>query len=303
MDGNEGRSGATALCEGTGDEATASGDAAPTPVTGRPEHDVDTSTAGGSVDAVDAAAAGSTGTDEEPATHDRSDATNADDAAPDVAAPDVAAAVVAADDAPAGDPSADAAEPDGAAVDASADDAEPDGAPADDSAADDSAPDDSAADELVAADSAADDVVADDAVADEDDAPADDAPEPAATTAATRVRRPRSYVRRSVLALVAAGFVALAVGAFALVAPSPERADQQFVDAAQSQGHVVVPGEQQTLVVSAARKICDRRVLNNTDQERRATALTTSEIAAVGTAFGADTRDFTTLALDTYCSS
>ena len=56
-------------------------------------------------------------------------------------------------------------------------------------------------------------------------------------------------------------------------------------------------------MISAARKICDRRAAHDTDQERRATALSSDEISAVGTAFGADTRDFTTLALKTFCSS
>ena len=115
--------------------------------------------------------------------------------------------------------------------------------------------------------------------------------------------RLRPYLRRGAVALVAAGFVALGVGAFAWAAPSPEGANQRFVEAAQSQGHVVAPGEQETLVISAARKICDRRITHDTDQERRATALNSDEIAAVGTAFGADTRDFTTLALKTFCSS
>lgn len=283
------------MCEGTGDEATASGDAAPAPVTGRPEHDdVDASTGGGSVDAADAGAEAPTDTDEEPEESASRDV-NAGASAAD--GPDL-------DDAPADNSGADGPGSDDVTADASADDAEPDDAPADDSAADHSTADDSAPDDSPADGSATDDVVADEQASAEDDAPADGEPgSTAVVTAAARVRRPRSYVRRGVLALVAAGFVALAVGAFAWVAPSPERADQRFVDAAQSHGHVVAPGEQQTLLVSAARKICDRRVLNDTDQERRATALTTSEIAAVGTAFGADTRDFTTLALDTYCSS
>ena len=115
-------------------------------------------------------------------------------------------------------------------------------------------------------------------------------------------RRYGPYVRRGVVALLAAGLVALGVGAFAWAAPSPAAANQRFVDAAQSQGHVLAPGEQETLVISAARKICDRRTTHETDQERRATALNSDEIAAVGTAFGADTRAFTTLALKTFCS-
>jgi hypothetical protein len=118
-----------------------------------------------------------------------------------------------------------------------------------------------------------------------------------------RPRRLRPSLRRGAVALVAAGFVAVGVGAFAWVVPSPEAANQRFVEAAQSQGHVVAAGRQESLVISAARKICERRVTHDTDQERRATALSSDEIAAVGTAFGADTRDFTTLALETFCSS
>ena len=76
---------------------------------------------------------------------------------------------------------------------------------------------------------------------------------PATSKAAAR-RRP--YLRRGLLALAAAGFVALGVGAFAWVAPSPAAADQRFVETARSQGHDVAAGGQQSLVVSAARKIC-----------------------------------------------
>jgi hypothetical protein len=191
------------------------------------------------------------------------------------------------------DPTSDETVPDDLALDASVPEL-------DESVSDDLAPDASEQEPSVSADSAPED--------------APDQPEVVASAAVTavaadaapleRTRRLRPYLRRGVAALVAAGFVALGVGvgAFAWLAPSPEAANRRFVEAAQSQGHVVAP-EQQPLVVSAARKICDRRVINETDRERRATALTSDEIAAVGTAFGADTRDFTTLALKTYCSS
>jgi hypothetical protein len=112
-----------------------------------------------------------------------------------------------------------------------------------------------------------------------------------------------SYVRRGVAALVGVGFVALAVTAFSWIAPSPEAANRRFVAAAQSEGHLVTSDEQQSLLVTAARKICDRRYAGHiSDEDRRATALTSAEIGAVGAAFGADTRDFTSLALKTYCS-
>lgn len=115
-------------------------------------------------------------------------------------------------------------------------------------------------------------------------------------------RRLGPYLRRGAVALVAVGVVALAVSAFAWVVPSLDAANERFVDAAQSQGHVIARGEQESLVLSAARKICDRKVSHDTIRERRSTALTSQELAAVDAVFGPETRDFTALALDTYCS-
>ena len=115
-------------------------------------------------------------------------------------------------------------------------------------------------------------------------------------------RRLGPYLRRGVVALVAAGVVALAVSAFAWVVPSLDGANRRFIEEAQSHGHAIAPGEQEMLVLSAARKICDRKVTHDTIRERRSTALTSAELAAVGAVFGPGTRDFTALALDTYCS-
>ena len=115
-------------------------------------------------------------------------------------------------------------------------------------------------------------------------------------------RRLGPYLRRGVVALVAVGVVALAVSAFAWVVPSLDGANRRFIEEAQSHGHAIVPGEQEMLVLSAARKVCDRKVTHETIRERRSTALTSQELAAVGAAFGAKTREFTALALDTYCS-
>ena len=115
-------------------------------------------------------------------------------------------------------------------------------------------------------------------------------------------RRLGPYLRRGVIALVAVGVVALAVSAFAWVVPSLDGANRRFIEEAQSHGHPIAPGEQQMLVLSAARKICDRKVTHETIRERRSTALTSAELAAVGAVFGPRTRDFTALALDTYCS-
>ena len=115
-------------------------------------------------------------------------------------------------------------------------------------------------------------------------------------------RRLGRYLRRGVIALVAVGVVALAVSAFAWVVPSLDSANRRFIEEAQSHGHAIAPGEQQMLVLSAARKVCDRKFTHETIRERRSTALTSAELAAVGAVFGPRTRDFTALALDTYCS-
>jgi hypothetical protein len=209
-------------------------------------------------------------------------------------APDTASEEAGSSDEPVSDePVSDEAAADEPVSDEAAADEPEAREPADASASDDTEPDDTEPDEQAPVEAGA---------AAAEDVPGEPGPAEAASPAG-RARRLRPYLRRGAVALVAAGFVALGVGAFAWVAPSPEGANQRFVEAAQSQGHVVAPGAQETLVISAARKICDRRATHDTDQERRATALNSDEIAAVGTAFGADTRDFTTLALETFCSS
>ena len=134
-----------------------------------------------------------------------------------------------------------------------------------------------------------------------------DEPEPTGAAVvflgAERVGAIHPYVRRGVVPLVAVGLVALAVSAFAWVIPSLEGSNRRFVAAVESRGLVMTSGEQETLVLSAARKICDRKVAHDTLQERRSTALTSAELAAVDAVFGAETRDFTALALDAYCST
>ncbi len=128
---------------------------------------------------------------------------------------------------------------------------------------------------------------------------ASDRAEPAVVPAA---RPRRACVRRGLVASAVALVVALAVSAFATAAPTPASADQRFVDAARSQGYVAT-GDQQALVVSAARKICERRESHSTAAQRRATALSSAELDAVQQVFADDVRGFTTLALDTYCPS
>jgi hypothetical protein len=115
-------------------------------------------------------------------------------------------------------------------------------------------------------------------------------------------RRLHPYLRRGGIALVAIGAVALAVSAVAWIFPSLDGANRRFIEEAQSHGHTITPGEQQMLVLSAARKVCDRTITHDTIRERRSTALSSEELAAVGAVFGPRTRDFTALALETYCS-
>jgi hypothetical protein len=80
-------------------------------------------------------------------------------------------------------------------------------------------------------------------------------------------------------------------------------ADQHFVELARAQGHAVAGQEQQALLVSAAHKICNRRVHHATVAQRRVTTLSSGEVEAVQQAFADDPRDFTALALATYCPS
>jgi hypothetical protein len=156
--------------------------------------------------------------------------------------------------------------------------------------------------EVDAAAAAMDDAVMDDAVMD-DVVTSDALTIDAMTIDATEPRRLGPHLRRGVVALVAVGVVALVVSALAWVVPSLDGANRRFIEEVQSHGHAIAPGEQEMLVLSAARKICDRKVAHDTVRERRSTALTSAELAAVGAVFGPRTGDFTALALDTYCSS
>jgi hypothetical protein len=130
--------------------------------------------------------------------------------------------------------------------------------------------------------------------------PTDAEPDPAPS--APRAAPRRTYLRRGLAATGVTLVVALSVSAFAMVGPTTANVDQSFVDTARSQGHAV-PGDQETLLVSAARKICDRRESHSTDAQRRATALSPAELGAVQQTFATDVRGFTSLALATYCPS
>ena len=126
--------------------------------------------------------------------------------------------------------------------------------------------------------------------------------DPVAEAADVPAPRRRSSLRRGVVVGALALVVALAVSAFATSGSGGGGdVDQRFLDATRSQGLVVAGGEQQTLLVSAARKICERRESHETAAQRRATALSIEELGSVSQTFGDDARSFTSLALKTYC--
>jgi Protein of unknown function (DUF732) len=187
---------------------------------------------------------------------------------------------------------------------------DPDGLPTDESPADESPADESPADESPADQSPADESSADeDGAAPTDEATVDASPEEAGASGATEavaagkpVRRKWS-LRRSVAIAAVVLAAALAVSAFATSGSPATTGDSYFLDTARSQGHTIAPGQQEGLLVSAAHKICDRRESHSTTAERRATALSTDELHAVNQSFGGDSRAFTVLALDTFCSS
>jgi len=227
---------------------------------------------------------------------------------------DAAPSITEADPPAAGSATAVPADP----ADVDADDVDADDAVTDDAVTDDAAISDAAISDAAAGD--AEEAVPDEtpgentaveddgpAVANVGDCEATDEPRAAAVLVGAELvgsapRRIGPYLRRGVVAFVVVGVVALAVSAFAWVVPSLDGANRRFIEEAQSHGHAVSPGEQEMLVLSAAHKICDRKVAHATVRERRSTALTSAELAAVGAVFGPRPRDFIALALDTYCS-
>jgi hypothetical protein len=108
-------------------------------------------------------------------------------------------------------------------------------------------------------------------------------------------------LRRAAVVLVASVAAVLGVSA-AGVAPPPQAAvDHHFLAEVRGHGHPVAVGADEALVVSAARKLCERRD-SQTYVQRRAATLTSDELAAVKRSFGDDSEGFIALATDAYCS-
>ena len=93
----------------------------------------------------------------------------------------------------------------------------------------------------------------------------------------------------------------LGVSAAGVAAPPRAAVDQHFLAEVRGHGHAVAQGEDEALVVSAARKICQRRD-GRTYVQRRGGTLTSDELAAVKRSFGDDSQGFIALATDAYCA-
>lgn len=81
---------------------------------------------------------------------------------------------------------------------------------------------------------------------------------------------------------------------------STAKADQRFVAAVHAEGRTVEPGATETLVISAAHKLCERR-LTGTATSHKEDSLTADEIDAVHRTFGDDQQAFLKVATRTYC--
>ena len=108
-------------------------------------------------------------------------------------------------------------------------------------------------------------------------------------------------LRRAAVVFVASFGAVLGVSAAGVAAPPRAAVDQHFLAEVRGHGHAVAQGEDEALVVSAARKICQRRD-GRTYVQRRGATLTSDELAAVKRSFGDDSQGFIAVATDTFCS-
>ena len=115
-----------------------------------------------------------------------------------------------------------------------------------------------------------------------------------------RTCRPARPAVRARAVAVLAGTLLTAVGCG--FGGTPAQLDARFVQNMRADGHDVPQGAAgETTLVTAARKICERRENHRSLDERRQTALTQHELDAVTQAFSGDARRFADLALETYC--
>lgn len=108
-------------------------------------------------------------------------------------------------------------------------------------------------------------------------------------------------MRRAVVVLVASAAAVLGVSGAGVAAPPPAAVDHGFLVDVRGGGRAVGAPSDDELLVSAARKLCERRD-SRTYVQRRAATLTSEELAAVNRTFGDDAQGFIKLATRTYCA-
>jgi hypothetical protein len=107
-------------------------------------------------------------------------------------------------------------------------------------------------------------------------------------------------LQRAGVVLVASFTAMLGVSAAGVAAPPAAVVDQRFLTDVRTRGHIVTPGTDEEVLISAARKLClltDSR----TYVQRRAT-LTGQEVDGIRRAFGGDSQAFIKIAIGVYCS-
>ena len=107
-------------------------------------------------------------------------------------------------------------------------------------------------------------------------------------------------LQRAAVVLVASFTAMLGVSAAGVAGPPAGVVDQRFLTDVRSHGHVVAPGTDEEVLISAARKLCLLRD-SRTYVQRRAT-LTGQEVDAIRRIFGDDPHGFIKIATRTYCS-
>ncbi len=107
-------------------------------------------------------------------------------------------------------------------------------------------------------------------------------------------------LRRAAVVLAASFTAMLGVSAAGVAEPPAGVVDQRFLTELRHRGHVVAPGTDEEVLISAARKLCGLRD-GRTSVQRRA-ALTGQEVDGIRRVFGDDPQAFIKVATKTYCA-
>lgn len=114
---------------------------------------------------------------------------------------------------------------------------------------------------------------------------------------ATPPLRPR--LRRAAVVFVASFSAMLGVSAAGVAEPPRAVVDLRFLTDLRERGHVVAPGTDEELIISAGRKLCV--LIDGQTSRQRRSILTSAEVDAIRRSFGADPQGFIKLATRTYC--